>query len=346
VVVARGNDISTSHWISLSHISLFARVGRGWYITLTGSGEHGDPITTDDLGVSGALAVLMKDAVKPNLMQTLQVWELIHFWLSICLNSAVMQDTSVFIPAGPFANIAHGNASILANHIALKLAGPEEGNAADCVGYILIKGRFGADMGMEKFCNIKCRVSSLKPNATVIVATTQALKMHSGGPDVTPRKPLHETYTNENLAILGEGCKNLVRHIQNRCKFGIKVVIGINQFLWDDMHTMSCVHALKNDDHRSDTPAELELICQKALKGGADAAVVSSHWAKGRAGTCTVAEAVIATCEGPSAFKPLYDLALPIEDKIAKISREIYGADGIELSELARKQLETYTRPG
>jgi methylenetetrahydrofolate dehydrogenase (NADP+) / methenyltetrahydrofolate cyclohydrolase / formyltetrahydrofolate synthetase len=103
---------------------------------------------------------------------------------------------------------------------------------------------------------------------------------------------------------------------------------------------------LKNEDHRSDTPAELELIRQKALEGGADAAVVSSHWAEGRAGARTVAEVVIATCEGPSAFKPLYDLALPIEDKIAKISREIYGADGIELSELARKQLETYTRPG
>jgi methylenetetrahydrofolate dehydrogenase (NADP+) / methenyltetrahydrofolate cyclohydrolase / formyltetrahydrofolate synthetase len=141
-----------------------------------------------------------------------------------------MQGTPVFVHAGPFANIAHGNSSILADRIALKLAGTEEGDSADRVGYVLTEGGFGADMGMEKFCNIKCRVSGLKPDAAVIVATTRALKMHGGGPDVTPGKPLHETYTQENLVILGEGCKNLVRHIQNCRKFGVKVVVGINRF--------------------------------------------------------------------------------------------------------------------
>lgn len=173
---------------------------------------RGEPVTADDIGVGGALAVLMKDAVKPNLMQTLE-------------------GTPVFVHAGPFANIAHGNSSILADRVALKLAGTEEGDAAEeRAGFVLTEGGFGADMGMEKFCNIKCRVSGLVPDATVIVATTRALKMHGGGPDVTPGKPLHETYTQENLEILKEGCKNLARHIQNSKKFGIKVIVGINKF--------------------------------------------------------------------------------------------------------------------
>ncbi|KIY70931.1 C-1-tetrahydrofolate synthase [Cylindrobasidium torrendii FP15055 ss-10] len=270
--------------------------------------KRGEPITADDIGVSGALAVLMKDAIKPNLMQTLQ-------------------GTPVFVHAGPFANIAHGNSSILADRVALKLAGTEQGDADDRVGYVLTEGGFGADMGMEKFCNIKCRTSGLKPDATVIVATTRALKMHGGGPDVSPGKPLADTYTKEDLVTLKEGCKNLVKHIQNSKKFGVKVIVAINQFA-------------------SDTPAELELVRSEALSGGADAAVVSNHWAEGGAGARALAEAVIATCEGPSGFKYLYDLNLPIEEKIEIICKEIYGADGIELSDLAKKQVETYTRQG
>ena len=173
--------------------------------------KQGDPITADDLGVGGALAVLMKDAVKPNLMQTLE-------------------GTPVFVHAGPFANIAHGNSSILADRVALKLAGTEAGDAPDRVGYVLTEGGFGADMGMEKFCNIKCRVSGLTPDATVIVATTRALKMHGGGPDVSPGKPLADTYTKEDLVTLKEGTRNLVKHIQNSKKFGLKVLVAVNQF--------------------------------------------------------------------------------------------------------------------
>ncbi|KAJ7273718.1 formate--tetrahydrofolate ligase-domain-containing protein [Mycena haematopus] len=270
--------------------------------------KQGQPITADDIGVSGALAVLLKDAIKPNLMQTLQ-------------------GTPVFVHAGPFANIAHGNSSILADQIALKLAGTEEGDSPDRVGYVLTEGGFGADMGMEKFCNIKCRVSGLKPDAVVIVATTRALKMHGGGPDVTPGKALHETYTQEDLVTLKEGCKNLVKHIQNSRKFGIKVIVAINQFA-------------------SDTPTELALVRDEAFGGGADAAVVSNHWAEGGAGARALAEALIATCEGPSQFKFLYDLNQSIEEKINVISREIYGADGIELSELAKTQVNTYTAQG
>jgi methylenetetrahydrofolate dehydrogenase (NADP+)/methenyltetrahydrofolate cyclohydrolase/formyltetrahydrofolate synthetase len=173
--------------------------------------KSGDAVTADDIGCSGALAVLMKDAIKPNLMQTLE-------------------GTPVFVHAGPFANIAHGNSSILADRVALKLAGLEPGDDPSRVGYVLTEGGFGADMGMEKFCNIKCRVSGLRPDATVIVATTRALKMHGGGPEVTPGKPLSDVYTKENLETLREGCKNLVKHIQNSKKFGIKVIVAVNQF--------------------------------------------------------------------------------------------------------------------
>ncbi|KAF6765211.1 C-1-tetrahydrofolate synthase [Ephemerocybe angulata] len=270
--------------------------------------KRGDPVTADDIGVSGALAVLMKDAIKPNLMQTLE-------------------GTPVFVHAGPFANIAHGNSSILADQVALKLAGTEEGDGPERVGYVLTEGGFGADMGMEKFCNIKCRTSGLKPDATVIVATTRALKMHGGGPDVSPGKPLADTYTMEDLVTLKEGCKNLVKHIQNSKKFGVKVIVAINQFA-------------------SDTEAELALVREESLAGGADAAVVSNHWAKGGEGARDLAEAVVNVCEGESEFKFLYDVERPIEEKMEIIAKEIYGADGIELSELARTQVETYTRQG
>jgi methylenetetrahydrofolate dehydrogenase (NADP+)/methenyltetrahydrofolate cyclohydrolase/formyltetrahydrofolate synthetase len=176
--------------------------------------KQGDAITADDLGAGGALAVLLKDAIKPNLMQTLE-------------------GTPVFVHAGPFANIAHGNSSILADRVALKMVGREEGDPPEHVGYVLTEGGFGADMGMEKFCNIKCRVSGLTPDAVVIVATTRALKMHGGGPDVTPGKALADTYTKEDLVILREGTKNLIRHIENSKKFGLKVVVAINRFAYD-----------------------------------------------------------------------------------------------------------------
>ncbi|KAG9010704.1 tetrahydrofolate synthase [Tulasnella sp. JGI-2019a] len=272
--------------------------------------KRGDPITTDDLGVGGALAVLMKDAIKPNLMQTLE-------------------GTPVFVHAGPFANIAHGNNSILADRVALKLAGTEEGDDPSRGGYVLTEAGFGADMGMEKFCNIKCRTSGLKPDATVIVATTRALKMHGGAPDVTPGKPIPDVYTKEDLPMLTEGCKNLAKHISNAKKFGLKVVIAVNQF-------------------STDSPAELELVRQSAIDAGADAAVVSNHWATGGAGAKALAEALVEVCDGhdESKFKVLYDTAAPIEEKIEIICKEIYGADGIELSEMAKKQSETYTKQG
>jgi methylenetetrahydrofolate dehydrogenase (NADP+) / methenyltetrahydrofolate cyclohydrolase / formyltetrahydrofolate synthetase len=202
-----------------------------------GESMAGVPITCDDIGATGSLAILMKDAIKPNLMQTLE-------------------GTPVFVHAGPFANIAHGNSSILADKIALKLAGIEEGESEDKNGYVITEAGFGADIGyvvalsllsfssracsadaddddqtrMEKFCNIKCRISGLKPNAVVLVATIRALKMHGGGPDVTPGKPLPEVYLNENLEILEKGCSNLVKHIENARKMGVKVIVCVNRF--------------------------------------------------------------------------------------------------------------------
>lgn len=271
--------------------------------------KSGQPITADDIGCGGALTVLMKDAIKPNLMQTLE-------------------GTPVFVHAGPFANIAHGNSSILADAIALKLAGLEEGDTSDQVGYVVTEAGFGADIGMEKFCNIKCRESGLQPDAAVLVATVRALKTHGGGPEVTPGKPLDDVYTQENVEITRAGCSNLAKHIENAKKHGLKVIVAINRFA-------------------TDTDAEIKAVQEEALKSGADAAVPSNHWEEGGAGAVDLAQAVIEQLEGKqSDFKFLYDINLPIPAKIETIAKEMYGADGIELSELAAKQIETYTQQG
>lgn len=183
------------------------RLGR----MVIGSSRAGDPVTAEDIGCAGAMAVLMKDAIKPTLMQTLE-------------------GTPVFVHAGPFANIAHGNSSIIADRIALKLAGIEKGDDPSRNGYVITEAGFGADIGMEKFCNIKTRISGLTPNAVVLVATIRALKMHGGGPAVTPGKPLDAVYSSENLELLEKGCANLGKHIENAKKFGLKVVVAINKF--------------------------------------------------------------------------------------------------------------------
>lgn len=274
-----------------------------------GSNKRGEPVTADDLGVGGALAVLMKDAIKPNLMQTLE-------------------GTPVFVHAGPFANIAHGNSSILADAIALKLAGREANEPTSRIGYVITEAGFGADIGMEKFCNIKCRESGLVPDAVVLVATVRALKSHGGGPDVSPGKPLSDVYTQENLELLRAGCTNLAKHIENAKRHGLKVVVAVNKFA-------------------TDTPAETQLVVDEALRAGADAAVPSDHWACGGAGAVELAKAVIAQLQdSESQFQFLYELEQPIEDKIATIARAMYGADGIKILPEARAQIDTYTRQG
>ncbi|KAM9708081.1 C-1-tetrahydrofolate synthase, cytoplasmic-like [Menidia menidia] len=260
----------------------------------------GQPVTTEDLGVSGALTVLMKDAIKPNLMQTLE-------------------GTPVFVHAGPFANIAHGNSSILADKIALKLVGPE--------GFVVTEAGFGADIGMEKFFNIKCRYSGLRPHVVVLVATVRALKMHGGGPTVTAGMPLPKEYVDENLELLRSGCSNMRKQIDNARHFGVPVVVAVNGF-------------------KTDTEAELDLVCGEAKAAGAFDAVRCSHWAEGGAGAVALGHAVQRASGAPSSFKFLYDLELPISDKIRIIAQKIYGADDIELLPEAQHKVELYAKQG
>ncbi|MAT99097.1 MAG: formate--tetrahydrofolate ligase [Anaerolineaceae bacterium] len=265
-----------------------------------GQSKAGDAITADDLGVGGALTVLMKDAIMPTLMQTLE-------------------GTPALVHAGPFANIAHGNSSIVADQIALKLVGPD--------GYVLTESGFGADIGMEKFFDIKCRYSGLVPNVVVLVATIRALKMHGGGPKVVAGKPLDPAYTEENLDLLEKGCVNMVAHIENALSFGIPVVVAVNRF-------------------KDDTDNEVALVRKIALEAGAEDAVMSNHWAEGGKGSVELGKAVMAACEKPSNFKFLYPLDIPIKEKIETIAKEIYGADGVEYSEKAEEQIADYNRLG
>jgi methylenetetrahydrofolate dehydrogenase (NADP+) / methenyltetrahydrofolate cyclohydrolase / formyltetrahydrofolate synthetase len=259
--------------------------------------KKGEAVTAEDLGIAGALTVLMKDAIKPNLMQTLE-------------------GTPAFVHAGPFANIAHGNSSIIADKIALKLA-----------DYVVTESGFGADIGMEKFFDIKCRYSGLIPQVVVMVATVRALKMHGGGPKVVAGKPLAVEYTEENLDLLRKGLPNLERHIQNALKYGVNVVVAVNSFA-------------------TDTKAEVELVREAALKLGAMDAVVSTHWAEGGAGAKKLAEAVVKAAEKSSNFKFLYPLDLPIKTKIERIAKEIYRADGVDYSPEAEEQITRYNRLG
>ncbi|HSH01016.1 MAG TPA: formate--tetrahydrofolate ligase [Anaerolineae bacterium] len=272
------------------------RLGR----MVIGTSRAGNPVTADDLGVGGALTVLMKDAIEPTLMQTLE-------------------GTAALIHAGPFANIAHGNSSIVADQIALKLVGPD--------GYVVTEAGFGADIGMEKFFNIKCRYSGLIPNCVVLVATIRALKMHGGGPKVSPGRPLDSAYTEENLELLEAGCSNLVAHIKNAKRFGIPVVVAVNRFTYD-------------------TDAEVALIRKIAIEAGAEDAVMSNHWAEGGKGAYDLGQAVIDACQKESDFQFLYDLDLSIKEKIEIIATKIYNANGVEYSDEAEEQIALYTRNG
>jgi formyltetrahydrofolate synthetase len=272
------------------------RLGR----MVIGTNRAGTPITADDLGVGGALAVLMKDAIMPNLMQTLE-------------------GTPAFVHAGPFANIAHGNSSIVADQIALKLVGAD--------GYVLTEAGFGADIGMEKFFNIKCRYSGLVPNCVVMVATIRALKMHGGGPKVVAGQPLDPAYTEENLSLLEKGLPNLEKMIQNARAFGIPVVVAVNRF-------------------SHDTAAEIALVRRVAIQAGAEDAVMSNHWAEGGAGAAELGKAVIAACRKPAHFRFLYPLDSSIKQKIETIVREMYGGAGVDYSPEAEKKIELYTRNG
>jgi methylenetetrahydrofolate dehydrogenase (NADP+)/methenyltetrahydrofolate cyclohydrolase/formyltetrahydrofolate synthetase len=259
--------------------------------------KQGTPVSLEDLGVAGAVAVLLRDALMPNLMQTLE-------------------GQPAFVHCGPFANIAHGNSSIIADKIALKL-----------VDYVVTESGFGADIGMEKFFDIKCRYSGLIPNVVVLVATVRALKMHGGGPKVSPGAPLDEAYTQENLELLEAGLPNLGVHIKNAKRFGIPVVVAVNSFT-------------------TDTPAEMEMIREYAISQGAEDAVVTKHWAEGGKGAAKLAEAVVAACEKSNHFEFLYPLEWSIKEKIEHIAKTIYSAGEVTYEPLAEEQIANYERAG
>jgi methylenetetrahydrofolate dehydrogenase (NADP+)/methenyltetrahydrofolate cyclohydrolase/formyltetrahydrofolate synthetase/formate--tetrahydrofolate ligase len=273
--------------------NLRERVGR----VVVGANRADEPITLEDLGVAGAVTVLMRDTIHPNLLQTLE-------------------GQAAFVHAGPFANIAHGNSSILADRVALHLG-----------DYVVTESGFGADMGMEKFLDIKCRVSRLKPDCVVLVATVRALKTHGGGPKVVLGRPLDRVYTEENLALLQAGISNLIAHIENVRAFGLPVVVAVNSF-------------------DSDTNAEIEHIKHEAIGAGALAAVTSNHWAEGGKGAAELAEAVEAACQQPSQFNYLYPLDRSIKEKIEIIATQIYKAGAVEYSPEAEVQIQRYERSG
>ncbi len=261
-----------------------------------GTNRNGEPVTAEDLGVAGAITVLMKDAIMPNLMQTLE-------------------GTPAFVHAGPFANIAHGNSSIIADQIALKLA-----------DYVVTESGFGADIGMEKFMDIKCRYSGLVPNVVVMVATIRALKMHGGGPKVVAGRPLDKAYTEENIELLEKGLPNLLRHIENAKKYGVPVVVAINSFKYD-------------------TENELKFL-ERVVEESGSVAVKATHWMNGGAGATELADAVMDAAKQTSNFEFLYPLDMSIKQKIETIAREIYRADGVDYSPEAEEKIELYTRNG
>ena len=298
-ILALSNDLA----------DLRERLGR----MVIGSSKAGDAVTCDDIGAGGALTALMKDAIKPNLMQSLE-------------------GTPVFVHAGPFANISIGNSSVLADKLALKLAGTEPDEDYESkAGFVVTEAGFDFTMGGERFFNIKCRSSGLVPDVVVVVATIRALKVHGGGPEISAGTPLPEAYRTENVELLRAGCVNLAKHVSNARSYGVPVVVAINKF-------------------DTDTDAEVEVIREAALAAGAQAAVGANHWAEGGVGAIDLAKAVIAASSSaptpnPS-FKLLYDLNGTVESRIEAICKQMYGAGSVSFTPLAASKIETYTRQG
>ena len=252
--------------------------------------KSGKPVTTADLEVDGAMTAIMAKAINPNLMQTIE-------------------GQPVLVHAGPFANIAIGQSSIIADRLGLKLA-----------DYHVTESGFGADIGFEKFWNLKCRFSGLTPNCSVIVCTVRALKMHGGGPRVVPGKPLDKAYTEENTALVEKGLENLLAHIETVRKSGIPAVVCINHFY-------------------TDTDNEIDVIRKACEKAGARVAL-SRHWELGGEGAVELAEAVAAACEEKPDFRFLYSDETPLEQRIELIAKEVYGAVGVSYTADAKKKLE------
>ncbi|XP_048062515.1 C-1-tetrahydrofolate synthase, cytoplasmic isoform X6 [Megalobrama amblycephala] len=262
--------------------------------------KSGDPVTTEDLNISGPLAMVLKDALKPVLMQT-------------------VEGTPVFLHTSPLDDIAHGSPSILADKIALKMVGSK--------GFVVTESGHGADTGLEKFFNIKCRNSGLQPDVVVMVATVRALKMHGGAPPVQAGLPLPKEYSQENLEQLERGCCHLRRQVENAQAFGLPLIVAVNKF-------------------SSDTDAELELVCGQARQAGAFDAVQCTNWSEGGAGALALAEAVQRAAKLTGSFRFLYDSQIPAADKLRTVAQKMYGAKDIELSPKAKEKLALYTKQG
>ena len=293
-VITVGSEVMAVLALATDLFDLRARLGRMVLATRT----DGTAVTAEDLGVAGSMTVLLRDAIKPNLLQTLE-------------------GGPAFVHAGPFANIAHGNNSIIADRLALAT------NEIVCT-----EAGFGADMGAEKFFDIKCRASGLAPDAAVVVATVRALKMHGGVGKIVAGKPLDPALLEENVDAVRIGAQNLAKQIENVSLYGVPSVVAINSF-------------------PTDTPGEVEAIREVALAAGARDAVVATHFVDGGKGAAALAEAVWAACEaGDTDFRLLYPDDMPLAEKIETIATKVYGADGVEFLPAARKSLAQYEQLG
>ena len=267
------------------------RIGR----IVVAMSKTGKAITTEDLKVAGAMTVLLKDAIKPTLIQT-------------------VENTPVLVHAGPFANIAHGNSSVLADKIAVNLG-----------DFVVTESGFGADCGAEKFMNIKCRESGLKPDAVVLVCTIRALKMHSGRFKVVAGKPLDKGLVSENLGALREGCSNLKKQIENIKAFGVPCVVAVNKFSFD-------------------TNKEIALVKKIAKEFGADDVALSDVWGEGGKGGVNLAKAVVKAANKKSKFRFLYPDSAKIKEKIEAIAKKIYGAKSVFYSDRTEEKIKLYTK--
>jgi formate--tetrahydrofolate ligase len=288
-VITVGSEVMAVLALATDLQDLRARLGRIVLATTT----DGKPVTCEDLGVAGSMTVLLVDAIKPNLLQTLE-------------------GGPAFVHCGPFANIAHGNNSIIADRLALATT-----------EIVCTEAGFGADMGAEKFFDIKCRASGLAPDAAVVVATVRALKMHGGIGKIVAGKPLDPALLEENVEAVRAGAGNLAKQIENVRLFGVPAVVAINSF-------------------PTDTLAEVDAISEVAMKAGASACVVATHFTDGGRGATDLAEAVWAAASGPSQFRLLYPDDALLGEKILTIATQVYGADGIELLPAAKKALKLY----
>ncbi|WHZ16341.1 MAG: Formate--tetrahydrofolate ligase [Nitrospira sp.] len=292
-VITEASEIMAVLALATDHTDLRQRLGK----ILVGLTESGQLISAEAFGCAGSMAVLLKDALLPNLVQTLE-------------------GTPAFVHAGPFGNIAHGNCSIVSDRLALR-----------CAEYVVTEAGFGSDLGAEKFFNIKCRTSGLRPDVGVVVATLRALKLHGGGGTVKVGSPLPAGLTGPNQAALDKGFANLEQHIANVRAHGVPVVVAVNTF-------------------KDDSADELKWVCERAKAAGAEAAAVSTHWADGGRGAEELAQAVVKVAAQGAKFTHLYDATWPIKKKIETIATRMYGAAGVSFLPQAERDIDLATRGG